>query len=133
MTDVPATKTKGVARELPVAVLHLSISTRLYQSQQGCTIAGVIHDVDMDIDDELPSLIFSAMHITDIHRFGWSRSRSTLARAQQPLLPEESVQGRIAQETATAPPDASCLKNTKESTIWPCLPPHSAEVQSSQS
>ncbi|KAH6934258.1 hypothetical protein HPB50_022630 [Hyalomma asiaticum] len=51
-----------------------SIPVRSFIAHGGCTIAGVISDVDTDIDDnELPSLISSAMHITDIHRFGRSR------------------------------------------------------------
>ncbi|KAH6942368.1 hypothetical protein HPB50_004220 [Hyalomma asiaticum] len=95
-----------------------NIPVRSFTVHEGRTFAGVIAYGGTDIDDnESPSLISSTMHITDIRSLGWSRSRSTSARVKQPLLPEESVRGRIAQETAAAPPDASCLRNTKDSAI----------------
>lgn len=51
-----------------------SIPVRSFVVHGGCTIAGVISDVDTDIDDsDLSTLITSTAHITDIHRFGRSR------------------------------------------------------------
>lgn len=66
--------TRSILDTLKAVTQLGNILVRSFIVQGGSTTAGVIYDVDTDIDNgDLPTLISSTVHITDIHRFGRSR------------------------------------------------------------
>ncbi|XP_072142713.1 uncharacterized protein [Dermacentor andersoni] len=71
-----------------------NILVRSFIVHGGSTTAGVIYDVDTDIDNgDLPTLISSTVHITDIHRLG--RSRCTKLMFEGETLPTHVKVGYV--------------------------------------